>query len=226
MKILIIGGTKGLGKEIHTRSFFNQEVELNSVINLSRTTSPKLDLSWEEDQIKQVVRDTINDELGGLDILVVSSGQGAYHSPLVSELKVKELFQVNVFGPMAVYKAALKALLKSKGKAIFISSTAARRPGSGGLSIYGSTKAALNSWVMSEGRRAAKAGIAMCAVSPGFFESEMVSDLKDNVRESATKAIPFGRFGTSPEVADFVVSLYRQSNWCLAGQIFDCSGGA
>ena len=120
----------------------------------------------------------------------------------------------------------LRKLLRSKGKAVFVTSTAARRPGSGGLSYYAATKGALNSWVISEGRRQAKKGIGLCAVAPGFFESPMTDEMAPGLVEAVTKAIPFGRFGSCDEIATFIDSLLDQSNWTLAGSIYECAGGA
>lgn len=221
MRVLVIGGSKGLGLAM-AQSLTNTGCKVEC---RSRSSVPALDLEWNGDGIREACAEAIK-ELGGLDTLVISSGMGAYMSPTVSDEEVKKMYQTNVFGPMTVFRACQKALLKTKGKAMVITSTCSRRPGSGGLSVYGSAKAALNSWVLNEGRRQAKHGIALCSVSPGWFDSKMTVELKPKIREAAEKAIPFGRFGTAFEVADFACNILEQSNWCLAGQIFECSGGA
>lgn len=218
-RILLIGGHTGLGAAIQ-RELFEDKVKA-----VSRRSERPLDLRWTAEAIKERTLEFI-DELEGLDALIVSSGMGAYLGPLASMEKIEDLVKVNQLGPIAVYKACQKALLKSKGKACFITSTCSRRPGSGGLSIYGSTKAAINSFVVNEGRRAAKKGVALFSVSPGWFESDMTAELEPKARASAEKGIPFGRFGTAEEIAQFTVSLLDQTNWCLAGQVFEVSGGA
>jgi 3-oxoacyl-[acyl-carrier protein] reductase len=219
-KILIVGGSKGLGRKVH--------VDLNSyhdVVAVSRTSPIPVDLSGDAERIKSGVGAAIH-QLGGLDAVVVSSGQGAYHNPLVSADSIEKMFRVNTIGPMIVYQAALKHLLKSKGKMIVVTSTAARRPGSGGLSVYAATKGALHSWVISEGRRLAKKGVALCAVAPGWFASDMTDTIKPEVAAANVRGIPFGRYGTVDEISSFITGLLDQSNWCLAGQIFELSGGA
>jgi NAD(P)-dependent dehydrogenase (short-subunit alcohol dehydrogenase family) len=219
-KTLIIGGSKGLGERISEKVWENN----GTVRCLSRRTKPMLDLEWEGDVIIRRVREVIAD-MNGIDNLIVSAGAGAYLNPIGSGEDVEKMNRVNFLGPVYAFRAAYKALLKSKGKACFITSTCARRPGSGGLSVYGACKAGLNGYVINESRRAASRGIALFAVAPGWFQSEMTDELNPKVKAAAEKAIPFGRFGEMDEVAKFVASLMLQSNWCVAGQIFECSGG-
>lgn len=223
MRVVLVGGTSGLGEEIKYLLKLNEhEYEYRAV---NRQTCSRFDLRGPEEQIKSTMQDAIAD-MGGCEALIVSAGSGAYHKPTVSQDTVEELMKVNFIGPTTCFRAAQKALLKSKGKAIFVSSTVARRPGSGGLSYYAATKGALNSWVQSEGRRQAKHGVALCAVSPGWFDSPMTEGINISVRLASEKAIPYGRFGTRSEIADFTVGLLHQSNWCLAGSIYELSGGA
>jgi NAD(P)-dependent dehydrogenase (short-subunit alcohol dehydrogenase family) len=127
---------------------------------------------------------------------------------------------------MAVFRAAQKHLLKAGGKACFITSTVARPPGAGGLGVYAGTKGALHSWIQSESRRQIKHGVAMFAVSPGWFKSPMTAAMDPALVKRVTNAIPAKRFGESREIADFTLALLAQSNWCLAGRIYECSGGA
>jgi 3-oxoacyl-[acyl-carrier protein] reductase len=163
--------------------------------------------------------------MGGIDNFVVSAGYGLHNSPIGNNDDVEKLVRVNYIGAMYAFRGAYKALLKSKGKACFITSTCSRRPGSGGLSVYGSAKAGINGFVVNEGRRAARKGVALFSVSPGWFDSDMTAQLLPEVRAAAEKSIPFGRFGTMEEIAEFTTALFRLSNWCLAGQIFEVSGG-
>jgi NAD(P)-dependent dehydrogenase (short-subunit alcohol dehydrogenase family) len=223
MRVVLVGGNKGLGEAIKQVLKLNEHKYEYRLVN--RPTCSRFDLRGPEEQISLTIRDAITD-MGGCDALIVSAGSGAYHKPTVSQDVVEELMLVNFIGPTTCFRAAQKALLKSKGKAIFVSSTVARRPGSGGLSYYAATKGAMNSWVQSEGRRQAKHGVALCAVSPGFFDSPMTDEINCKVRAVSEKAIPYGRFGTCDEIAEFIVGLLYQSNWCLAGSIYELSGGA
>lgn len=233
MKILLIGGSKGLGEELLCQLTAHTD---HHVVYMCRTKSSfaeirnklewmELNLSWSSPDIAHAVKKAAT-KLDGIDVLIVCSGRGEFHPILVSDETVKLAFQVNCFGPMAVYREAVKYLQKSRGKAIFVTSIASRKPGSGGLSVYAATKGAMNSWVISEGRRAAKGGIGVCAVAAGYFESPMTANLKPEIREAAVANIPFGRFGGVGEVAMFIKSLLDQSNWAVAGSVYELSGGA
>ena len=221
MNILLIGGSKGIGQAIREKL-----VSQDHIVTTMNRPYMDLTLSTEEisNRIKQCMK--IKNHYLPIDALIVSAGQGAFMNPIVSDETAETLFRTNTIGPIACYWGALKGLLKAQGKVIFITSTVARKPGSGGLSLYAATKGALHSFVISEGRRAAKHGIGICAVAPGYIDSPMTESLIPQVRNSVVKGIPYGRMGLPGEVADFVSNLIHQSNWCLAGSIYELSGGA
>lgn len=233
MRIMLIGGTSGLGAEL--RGMWENQHDL---IEINRQTEPGFDMRNPYNRVENGVEIDPgiccylskhlkkNNKYLPLDAVVISAGMGAYLGPVPDQDKVKEIFNVNTIAPIRIYHTVLKNLLKSKGKVIFITSTAARKPGSGGLSLYAASKGAIHSFVTSEGRRAAKHGIGMCAVAPGFFDSPMTNEMANGLKQATIKNIPFGRYGNVEEIADFIDSLLKQSNWTIAGSIFELSGGA
>jgi len=233
MHVLIIGGSKGLGRELVKQFALNGNKVLYMCRNEmeDRFRSPfvyykHLDLEWIDEAIQHAVKEGVDKHLNGrLDRLVVASGMGAYASPLASDSFIRKMYQVNVFGPFSVWRQSLRYLLRSGGTACFVTSTSARRPGSGGLSVYASTKGAIHSWVISEGRRFASKGVGLFAVAPGFFDSPMTAEMVPELKEKVTKAIPMGRFGDVEEIAHFILQQFGNTNWTLAGQIYECSGG-
>lgn len=218
---IIIGGSKGLGKDLLDR--FPRTFD---IISLSRTSSPlKLDLRAPSDEIKDIIKEAI-EKLSKLDFLLISSGMGAYLSfnEMNDANKISLLFKVNTLGPIDCYIASRKALLKSKGKCIFITSAVADH-GARGLSIYAATKGAINAFVKSEARTAAKLGYAVCAISPGWFESDMTKDIKPELKKNIIKFIPEKRMAKVDEISDAVISILDLNNWAVQGQIFKFTGG-
>jgi 3-oxoacyl-[acyl-carrier protein] reductase len=220
--VALIGGSKGLGAALKT----TLTASGHNVFAIGRGPGLlSIDLSWHENKIRHNLK-AASHALSNIDTLIVTAGMGSYDPPWVSYEKVDHLFRVNVLGPMAVFRAMQRKLLKTRGRAIFVTSTAARRPGSGGLAYYAATKGAMHSWIISEARRQIKHDVALCAVAPGFFDSPMTDRMAPSLRRATEKAIPAGRYGKDYEIASFISDLLWQSNWVLAGQIFEASGGA
>jgi 3-oxoacyl-[acyl-carrier protein] reductase len=221
MKILLIGGSKGLGQIIYEKLGY-----FHSIITMSRhSTEYTLDLNWSEEKIQKAVKKAIRD-LGGCDVLIVSSGYTKQTGPLVPEAEAQKLLKINYLGPMVVYKTVLRSLLKSKGKAIFVSSTVVRKPSASWLAHYAASKGALEAWAIPESKRAAEHGIGVCVVRPGWFNEGMADGLRCDTKRKAAKAIPFKRFGERKEIAEFISSLLYQSNWVIAGSVYEMTGGA
>jgi beta-ketoacyl ACP reductase len=221
-RVLLIGGSKGIGQAVlHTLQACDHRI---MVMNRGLGTY-SIDLEADESTINRHVRETVS-HFNALDALIVCAGMGAYHRPTVDYASVEKMFRVNVLGPMAVFRACQRKLLAGQGKAIFVTSTAARRPGSGGLSYYAATKGAMHSWVISEGRRQIRHGVGVCAVAPGFIDTPMTESMEPKLKARTVKAIPACRYGVPHEIATMVGDIVWWSNWAVAGQIYEAAGGA
>jgi len=218
VKGVVIGGTKGLGKAL---------VEtLPGAIPVARTSKQyRLDLNQEYRNVYEQSK-RIFSQIGHLDYLVISSGRGAYLSftEMIDSDRIKALFTVNAISPIAVYTAARKHLIRSQGKCIFVTSSVAEH-GARGLSVYAATKGALNSFVKSEARTAAKLGYSVCAIAPGWFISDMTKDIQPELKKAIIRYIPEKRMAEAKEIAEFIEKLISTSNWNIQGQIFYLTGG-
>jgi NAD(P)-dependent dehydrogenase (short-subunit alcohol dehydrogenase family) len=221
-RVLLIGGSKGIGAAVLNSL---QACDHRIAVMNRGTGLYSLDFTMPENTIRFHIKQTLT-HWDSLDALVVCAGMGAYHSPTVGDEEITRLFRVNVLGPQAVFRACQKKLLKARGKAIFVTSTVARKPGSGGLSYYAATKGAMNSWIISEGRRQIKHGVGLCAVAPGFVNTPMTEEMATPLKDATVKAIPAGRYGEPYEIATMISDMVWWSNWCVAGQIYEASGGA
>ena len=75
----------------------------------------------------------------------------------------------------------------------------------------------------TEGSRVAAAGIRVCAIAPGIFETPMMAAASDEVRDSLAKSIPFPpRFGSPDEFASLVEHVI--SNPYLNGETIRLDG--
>ena len=94
----------------------------------------------------QGVVDAAAEQLGGLDVLVVTTGVAAF-GPAVSAdaAVVEELFAVNTLGPMALVRAAAPHL--TQGGAVGVVSAILADSPTTGMAEYSATKSALAAWL-------------------------------------------------------------------------------
>jgi NAD(P)-dependent dehydrogenase (short-subunit alcohol dehydrogenase family) len=112
-------------------------------------------------------------DLGGLDVVVNNAGyglMGAFEECTVEQ--VRRQFEVNVFGAMAVTRAAIPVMREQEsGLLLQISSQTGRFVGPG-LSIYGASKWALEGFSEGLSRELMGSGVRVVIVEPGPFRTE------------------------------------------------------
>jgi NAD(P)-dependent dehydrogenase (short-subunit alcohol dehydrogenase family) len=127
----------------------------------------------------------IEKEFGRLDILVNNAGIGDFGAkPSGADLaKVREVYDTNVFGPMAMTQAMLPLLRKSKhGRIVNVSSglgsmTLASQPDSPvaqfALLGYNTSKSALNSLTVQFANELKDTPIKVNAICPGYCATDI-----------------------------------------------------
>jgi NAD(P)-dependent dehydrogenase (short-subunit alcohol dehydrogenase family) len=168
-------------------------------------------------------------ELGDLKLDILINNAGIWKStPLGSspaEL-INEILDTNLKGPFWVTQCALR-LLKDGGRIVNISSVAGRTGVAGGRSLYGATKAAVDSLTRNWALELAPRKILVNAVAPGYVTTDMTADHLSNpaTLERAMVRHPLGRLGTPEDVADVVAFLCSDGARFITGQTINVSGG-
>jgi 3-oxoacyl-[acyl-carrier protein] reductase len=142
-----------------------------------------------------------------------------------SEL-IDEVVDTNLKGPFWVTQCALP-LLEENGRIINISSVAGRTGIAGGRSLYGATKAAIDSLTRNWALELAPRKILVNAVAPGYVTTDMTEHhLSDPTTfERAMQRHPLGRLSTPEDVADVVAFLCSDAARFITGQSINVSGG-
>jgi NAD(P)-dependent dehydrogenase (short-subunit alcohol dehydrogenase family) len=243
-RILVTGGTKGMGKAITDRFLSAGATVLVAARSVPDGSSDNLyfvkaDISAVTDMSKIV--DGVNAHLGGLDVIVNNVGGSASREPAINigDQEWSHVFDTNLFGPVRLDRAFLPAMIaQGYGCIIHITSVAGRRPWNTGIP-YPSAKAALRMYSKGLSNEVAPQGIRVNSVAPGFIETEGASGLIDKVSQStgsdrsqakqiiidALGGIPLGRTGTPEEVAELVAFLASDRASYITGCEYTIDGG-
>jgi NAD(P)-dependent dehydrogenase (short-subunit alcohol dehydrogenase family) len=162
-----------------------------------------------------------------LDILVNNAGIWK-PTPLVTTTleTVNQTLDINLRGPFWVTHCALP-LLRDGARIVNISSVAGRTGKAGGRSLYGATKAAIDSLTQNWALELAPRQILVNAVAPGYITTDMTGP---HLSDPATMAHavarhPLGRLGTAEDVADVVAFLCSHDARFITGQSINVSAG-
>jgi 2-hydroxycyclohexanecarboxyl-CoA dehydrogenase len=180
--------------------------------------------------VERAVSETVA-QLGQLDIVVNNAGWDRMEFFLDSEEATWDrIIGVNFKGMLHVCKAALPHMQARGGRVVNIASDAGR-VGSMGEAVYAGTKGAVIAFSKTLAREMARHGITVNVVCPGLTETPLLQGIRDQsprtarVIEAVTRAIPLGRVGQPPDVAEAVAFLASPAAGYITGQTLSVSGG-
>jgi NAD(P)-dependent dehydrogenase (short-subunit alcohol dehydrogenase family) len=125
------------------------------------------------DQVDALVRQAVG-EFGGLDVLVNNAGAAPLCSiDKIDDQLLTDTLGVNIRAVVYTCRAAWPALQRSRGTIINISSVAAKDPFPG-FSLYGATKAWVNTFTQALAEEGKPFGIRAFSVGPGAVETQML----------------------------------------------------
>lgn len=181
------------------------------------------DLSRAE-EAERLVEETLR-RFGRIDILV--NNAGVYEPAALADLDAEHFdrhFALNVRGPVLLSRAAA-ARMESGSVILNISSGLGSVPAPG-VSVYGASKAALESFTRSHAVELGPRGIRVNCVAPGTTDTEMLrSGMPEEARAGLVALTPLGRLGQPEDVADVLAFLASEQARWVTGQVIAASGG-
>ncbi|HEX4239756.1 MAG TPA: SDR family oxidoreductase [Xanthobacteraceae bacterium] len=166
-------------------------------------------------------------ELGGghVDILINNAGIypfGVTHE--TSEELFDKVYSLNVKVPYFLV-AELAPLMAKRGKGAIVNlSTMVADFGMAGMSVYGSSKAAINLLTKTWAAEYGPSGVRVNAVSPGPTRTEGTDSLGEGLEQLAAQA-PVGRPATADEIAEAIVFLATDRASFIQGAKLAVDGG-
>jgi 3-oxoacyl-[acyl-carrier protein] reductase len=172
------------------------------------------------------VAEKIIAECGKVDILVNNAGVTRDGLLMrMAEADWDTVLDTNLKGAFLVTKAFCRAMIKARqGRIINISSVIGLM-GNAGQGNYAASKAGLIGFTRSTARELASRGITVNAIAPGFIETDMTAELKEEMRQALLKQIPLGSFGTAEDIAGAALYLASPAARYVTGQVLTVDGG-
>lgn len=141
-------------------------------------------------------------------------------------VRLKGMYEVNVFTPMMMVKNVIRNMLlhKTKGSIVHISSISVHT-GYKGLAMYASSKGALEAFSKDTAREWGVMGIRSNVVVPGFMDTAMSSTLSDEQRSKIYARTSLKDATSIHSVAETVFFLLSEKACSITGQNIHVDNG-
>ena len=196
----------------------------------SRTVAIPCDIT-NESQVIQTINQ-ITDHYGRIDILVNNAGiiTDPIHFHEMADEDWSSLVNTNVFGTFKITKSVIVKMLENKngGSIINIGSISAERAiPKVHLTVYCTTKAAINMFTKGLAVEYARRNIRCNCVNPGIVNAGMIKSYLDypEARKVLEDRQPLNRIGEPEDVANAVIYLASDEAKWISGVILNVDGG-
>jgi NAD(P)-dependent dehydrogenase (short-subunit alcohol dehydrogenase family) len=235
---LITGGTSGIGRAaanqfaklgIHVIVVGRNAERGERTIQEIRAAGGKADFVSSDlrdaSSVRKVARRAVELANGHVDILINSAGIfpfGPTHE--MTEEVFDSVYSLNVKAPYFLV-AELAPLMAKRGKGAVVNiSTMVADYGAAGMSLYGSSKAAINLLTKAWTAEYGPSGVRVNTVSPGPTRTEGTQEMGEGVEQLAAQA-PAGRPATADEIAEAIVFLATDRASFIQGAQLAVDGG-
>jgi len=238
---LITGGARGIGAAAAKalaqdgyRVFINYvhsstlAAELAETIKAAGGEAYPVQADVRDDHQLQAMFALINDQHGGVDVLVSNANMNFTAKPFVEQTWPE--FAQKLHDEMhASYAAAKLAVVQMKakgfGRLIFISSTLSEAPAPNFIA-HGTAKGALDTFSKYLAQELGPFGITSNIVAPGLVETDAIKHAPTEFKESIRAYTPTQRIATPEDVANTIRYLAAESCSHVTGTYLPVCGGA
>jgi NAD(P)-dependent dehydrogenase (short-subunit alcohol dehydrogenase family) len=235
---LITGGTSGIGQAaanklaqlgIHVMVVGRSEERGKKTITEIRRADGQADFIASDlrdaSSVREVARKAVELGNGHVDILINNAGVypfGPTHE--MTEEQFDQVYSLNVKAPYFLV-AELAPLMAKRGKGAIVNvSTMVADYGASGMSLYGSSKAAINLLTKAWTAEYGPSGVRTNAVSPGPTRTEGTAVMGEGLEQLAAQA-PAQRPASADEIAEAIIFLATDRSSFIQGAKLAVDGG-
>ena len=88
---------------------------------------------------------------------------------------------------------------------------------------YSATKAGVAEMTVTWAKEFSRYGIRVAAIAPGYINTEMVADIREDVKQKIIDQVPLKRLGNPSEISH--TAVYILENDYFTGRVIECDGG-
>ena len=234
-KILVTGASSGIGQSTAiecSRMGAKLIISARSEVRLNETFSQ---LTGDGHQIvvadlsRQEGIDAVMNAIDKVDGIVLCAGKGlTLPYQFATREKFDDIFNINFLSPVELLRLLYKKKkINTAGSVVVIASLGGTKIFSGGNSIYGASKAALNCIMKFCAKEFSSRKIRVNCICPGMVETPLIhrGTVSDEQLKENEKLYPLGRYGKPEEIAYSAVYLLSDATTWMTGQDIILDGG-
>tara|TARA_B100001027_G_scaffold65799_1_gene44646 strand:- start:355 stop:1038 length:684 start_codon:yes stop_codon:yes gene_type:complete len=218
--IVIIGGTKGIGKAI-----VSSLVDNNNITCLSRSKS-----EFSHDNYSHIKYNSLEDELPDIEFVdCLIYCPGSINLKPITNLSIDDFrddFEINVIGAVKCIKKYLQQLKNGVNPSILLFSTVATKLGMPYHASVSVAKSGIDGLVKTLGAELSPK-IRINAIAPTITDTELASKILRNekVIENMIERHPLKKILSADEVSKMAEFLISEKSSSISGQIFNMDAG-
>jgi len=216
-------GANVIINDIGEATYVNSVVEEIKAMN-RQSLAVLADISLASD-VEKLVETTVA-TCGRVDILVNNAGITRDQLLLrMSEEDWDKVITVNLKSVFLCTRAVLRHMTRQRWGRIINISSIVGIVGNAGQANYSAAKAGIIGFTRTIAKEVASRGITVNAIAPGFIDTGMTRQLKEDWREELKQRIPVGSLGTPQDVAEAAAFLASEEARYITGQVLNVDGG-